>query len=84
VERVIKTLKYECLHAFVIVAERHLDHISKQFQAWYNGERCHSARQHLPPKWDKPPDPQSSVALKDIVCTSRLGGLLRSYSRKAA
>jgi len=40
VERVIKTLKYECLHAFVIVAERHLDHISKQFQAWYNGERC--------------------------------------------
>jgi hypothetical protein len=33
VERFIKTLKSECLHAFVVVAERHLDHICKQFQA---------------------------------------------------
>jgi hypothetical protein len=50
----------------------------------YNTERCHSARQFLPPTWDKPPELQSSVALIDVVCTSRLGGLLRSYSRRAA
>lgn len=36
------------------------------------GVRCHSARQLQPPTWDKPTEFQSSVAPKDVVCTSRL------------
>ena len=84
VERFIQTLKFECLDAFVVVAERHLNHIVKQFQIWFNGERCHSARDHLPPGWDKPPEPATRVDAKNIVCTTRLGGFLKSYSRRAA
>lgn len=32
----------------------------KAAMAWYNKERPHSPRGHLPPGWDKPPEPQSS------------------------
>jgi putative transposase len=84
VERAIQTLKFECLDAFVIVAERHLDHICRNFMAWYNGERCHSARDSLPPGWDKPPEPATTIDSRNIACTTRLGGLLKSYSRRAA
>lgn len=84
VERVIQTLKFEGLDGFVIVAERHLNYICKQFQLWYNGERGHSARDSLPPGWDKPPELVATVEPKNIVCTTRLGGFLKSYSRRAA
>lgn len=84
VERAIQTLKFELLDAFVIVAERHLNHLCKQFQLWYNGSRCHSARDHLPPAWDKPPELVKTVDAKNIVCTTQLGGHLKSYSRRAA
>jgi hypothetical protein len=83
-ERVIRTLKSECLNAFVIVAERHLNHVCGQFQSWYNRERGHSARDHLPPAWDKPPDPALAVDSRNIVCTTWLGGFLKSYSRRVA
>lgn len=84
IERAIQTLKFECLDGFVIVAQRHLNHICQQFQLWYNGERCHVARDSLPPGWDKPPEPAATVDLKNIVCTTRLGGFLKSYARRAA
>jgi putative transposase len=84
IERAIQTLKFECLDAFVIVAERHLNHICRNFTAWYNGARCHSARDSLPPGWNKPPELAATVDSKNIVCTTRLGGFLKSYSRRAA
>jgi putative transposase len=84
IERAIQTLKFEGLDGFVVVAERHLNHICRQFCAWYNGERSHGAREHLPPAWDNPPEPAVAVDPKNIVCTTRLGGFLKSYSRRAA
>ena len=84
VERVIQTLKFEVLDKFVVVAERHLNHITREAMTWYNHERPHSARDHLPPACEKPPEPQSTIKLSEIACTTRLGGLLRHYSRRAA
>jgi putative transposase len=49
VERFIQTLKFECLNKFVIVAEKHLDHICRIWRRHYNEERPHSSRNHLPP-----------------------------------
>ena len=84
VERVIQTLRHEILNYFVIVAPRHLNYITRNAMAWYNHERPHSARDHLPPACEKPPERQVSLKMSDVVCTTRLGGLLKSYSRRAA
>jgi len=84
VERVIQTIKHEVLNAFIVTGEQHFNHILKTAQAWYNTERSHSSRDHLPPGWDKPPDPNNTAQPSEIVCTTRLGGLLNSYSRRAA
>jgi len=80
----IQTLKFECLNKFVIVAEKHLDHICRVWSRHYNEERPHSSRDHLPPDFTAPPEEVSSLRLNDIVCTSKLGGVIHSYSRRAA
>jgi putative transposase len=84
VERFIQSFQVECLDKFVIVAERHLNHIGREYQVWFNTERAHSSRNHLPPTWESAPLPVVKLRSKDVVCTTRLGGVLRSYSRRAA
>lgn len=84
VERFIQTLKFECLNKFVIVAEKHLDYICRVWSRHYNEERPHSAREHLPPDFTAPPEEVTSIRVNDIVCTSKLSGVIHSYSRRAA
>jgi len=84
VERFIQSLKFECLDKFVIVGERHLNHVCREWQRHFNSERPHSARGHLPPAWEARPEIELPVRHADIACSSRLGGLLNSYSRRAA
>ena len=84
VERFIQTLKFECLNKFVIVAEKHLDHICRVWSRHYNEERPHSSRDLLPPDFTAPPEEVTSIRVNDIVCTTKLGGVIRSYSRRAA
>jgi len=84
VERFIQTLKFECLDKFVIVAQRHLNYICREWNAHYNMERPHEHCGNLPPKYELPPEPICSIKTRDIVCHTRLGGLLNSYSRRAA
>ncbi len=50
VERVIQTLKQEVLDHFVVVAERHLNYLIREAQAWYNKERPHSGVVPVRPK----------------------------------
>jgi putative transposase len=84
VERFIQTLKFECLNKFIIVAEKHLDHICRIWSRHYNEERPHSSRNHLPPDFTAPPKEVTSFRIDNIVCTSKLGGVIHSYSRRAA
>ncbi|MEW4530194.1 integrase core domain-containing protein [Maioricimonas sp. JC845] len=84
VERVIQTLQHEVLNHFVVVSERHLNHICSEAARWYNSERGHSARENLPPAWDSPPEPVDTIRLSDVACSTRLGGLLKHYWRRAA
>lgn len=84
VERVIQTIKHEVLDSLIVIGERHCNHILTTIQDWYNAERSHSARNHLPPGWDKPPESDNTAALSEITCTTRLGGLLNSDSRRTA
>ena len=55
-----------------------LDHICRVWSRHYNEERLHSSRDHLAP------GEATTVRLNDIVCTSKLGGVIHSYSRRAA
>jgi putative transposase len=80
VERFIQPLQVECLDKFVIVAQRHLNHVCRQFGAWYNTERPHEARGHLPPAIEAEPDEWTTIRRGDVVCNMRLGGTLKSYS----
>ena len=84
VDRVIQTLQHEALDRVVVVSERHLNVITRHLQDCYNNQRLHSARDHLPPGWDDPPAPNNTVSPHEIVCTTCLGGILKSYARRAA
>ena len=84
VERFIQTVQVECLDKFVVVDERHLNLINREFQTWYNHERPHSTRDYLPPGCASPPKKEGPIKLNDVVCEMRLGGVLKSYSRRAA
>lgn len=74
----------ECLEKFVIVAERRLNHVNREWRLHYNRERPHEARGHLSPAMETPPEGNETVRLHDVVYSSRLGGLLKHYERRAA
>ena len=78
-ERVIQSLKHECLNNFVICGHRHLDYLVQEYVDFYNHCRPHSARDRLPPIRHGPRPPEG-----EIHCESRLGGLLKHYYRQAA
>ena len=50
----------------------------------YNYERPHSSVNHLPPGDQTIPIVGNRDSKEDIVCTTRLGGLLKNHSRRAA
>jgi len=61
-----------------------LNHICSEAMRWYNTERGHSARDNVPPAWDAPPEEVQTIRRSEVVCTTRLGGLLKHYARRAA
>jgi len=82
-ERVVRTVRNECLDHFVVFGERHLRHLLSKFVAHYHSERYH---QGIGSKLIRPRPSSSndSTALGAIRCRSRLGGQLNFYHRNAA
>lgn len=83
VERVIQTVKLECLAKFIIFGKRHLDHLVSEFTAYYNNHRSHMERTNLPPRGEAP-DECETIKLSDIEVTRYVGGLVASFERRAA
>lgn len=82
VERFIQSLQHECLHRFVVLGTRHLDHLVGEYATYYNTERPHSALEFRTPSG--PPYPvQKNQSLGRVRCQARLGGVLRHYYRVA-
>ena len=83
-ERFVQTARQECLDHFVICGETHLRHLLKEFLDHYHEERPHQGLDNAPPTGK----PESLLAddrsHAQIGCRERLGGLLKSYHRKAA
>ena len=83
-EHWVQTIKTECLDHFVILGEAHLRHIVSQFVAYYREDRPHQAKVNQPLVGESSPETSDVIRYEDIVCHKRLGGLLKTYSRKAA
>lgn len=83
-ERWVQSVKQECLDHFVVFGEAHLRHILTEYLAHYNGERPHQGLGKRPLMGKEAREWNGPAQLSDIVCKQRLGGLLKSYRRKAA
>jgi putative transposase len=80
VERVIGTLRRECLDHVVVLNETHLRRLLSQYLIYY-----HRARTHLALEKDAP-EPRLVERLEQgrIVETPMVGGLHHRYTRQAA
>ena len=82
-ERVIQSLKYECLFKFILFGQRHLDHIVSEWVTYYNTRRAHMERDHMPPIRETPEE-VPKLDRDQIVVRSYVGGLVKSFERKVA
>jgi putative transposase len=80
-ERLVGTLRRECLDHVLILGERHLRSILAEYARHYNGHRPHQGLQQ------EPPQRQSSHDTTDITTRIErgrvLGGLISEYRRAA-
>jgi putative transposase len=83
VERLIGTLRRECLDHVVVLNETHLRRLLSQYLIYYH--RYHRARTHLSLDKDAP-EPRLVERLEQgrIVETPMVGGLHHRYTRQAA
>lgn len=79
-ERWVRSIKQECLNHIICFSEEHLDHLVEEYLEHYHTKRPHQGienrliipRSHPPPKHGK------------VICRTRLGGVLKSYTRTAS
>jgi hypothetical protein len=84
VERFIQSIRWECLDHFLVMGTKHLDYLCREFAEHYHAERPHQSLDNEPILPFPSLVESSGVPLSSIRCKKRLGGLLKSYSRKAA
>jgi transposase InsO family protein len=76
-ERVIGTIRRECLDHLIAVNERHLRRVLREYVAYYNAERPHRSLALSPPAGPRPLPPSS--ARDRIDAEPVLGGLHHVY-----
>ena len=79
-ERVIGSIRRECLDHVVVMGERHLLRILSKYVAYYNGTRTHLSRGKDAPE----PRTVQPPAQGRVVEVPRVGGLHHEYFRRAA
>ena len=80
-ERVVGTLRRECLDRLLIFGRPHLKAVLGVYLGHYNGHRPHRSLGQLPPEWKasgRSPDAGTRVVRRD-----RLGGLIHEYELAA-
>jgi putative transposase len=93
-ERFVQMIKQECLDHFVVFGSKHMDVLCQEFKIYYQEERPHQrlknalvisdSRTKKQSKSKAKPTETVSIPISEIHCQERFGGLLKSYSRKAA
>jgi putative transposase len=82
-ERWVQSVKQEVLDHFVVFGEMHLRLLLREYESYHNNLRPHQSLGNVPPTATASP-PASPLALEDVACDERLGGLLKHYCRRAA
>jgi transposase InsO family protein len=82
-ERVIRTLRTECLDHVLVLDERHLERVLQEYVAYYNTARPHRSLGLVPPVPGAPPPLAPPTAPERIVARPVLGGLHHVYERAA-
>ena len=85
VERFVQSIQQECLDRFVVFGSGHMDSICAEYLEHYHTERPHQGEgiDNRLLVGRKKVKPVEAIPLKEIRCSQRLGGLLKSYWRKA-
>ena len=80
VERMIGTIRRECLDRVVVPSARHLRRVLKDYFSHYQRWRCHRSweRDCLEPRPVQPPEVGEVEEVREV------GGLYRHYERLAA
>jgi len=79
-ERVIGSIRRECLDHVVVIGERHLREILSKYVDYYNGTRTHLSLAKDAPR----PRTVQSPSQGSVVKVPRVGGLHHEYLRRAA
>ena len=74
-ERLIGSIRRECVDHIIILGERHLRHVLLSYMKYYN-----EIRTHLSLEKDAPV-PRAIGTVGDILCRPVLGGLHHQYVR---
>jgi len=79
-ERVIGTIRHECLDRMLILGRRHLEAVLAQYVEHYNAHRPHRSLSQRPPAdSDATPPTVGNVDAARLRRTDRLGGLIHKY-----
>jgi len=79
-ERVIGTIRRECLDHVIVLSERHLRRVLKEYLAYYHGSRTHLGLEKDAPE----PRAVQAQDAGPVTSESVLGGLHHRYYREAA
>jgi putative transposase len=82
-ERVIRTLRQECLDHVLILNERHLQAVLQEYAEFYNTERPHRSLALQPPLLRGPARPDPAAGPGRVVAHPVLGGLHHVYRHAA-
>jgi putative transposase len=74
-----RSARQECLDHILILNERHLHHVLKEYVAFYNGSRPHQGINQQTPIPGIKPNGKGVVVRRDV-----LGGIVHDYYRFAA
>ncbi|MGD8787326.1 MAG: integrase core domain-containing protein [Phycisphaerales bacterium] len=76
-ERFVRTVKEECLNHLILSSEKQLQYVLSEYLEYYHTGRIHQGVCRII-------EPKYASNTGEIFCIERLGGLLKSYHRKAA
>ncbi len=78
-ERVIRSIRAECLDHLLILSQRHLVSVLRQYVAYYNHRRPHQGLgQALPAPLA--PVPTVPATPEQVSCRPVLGGIIHDYA----
>jgi transposase InsO family protein len=78
-ERIIGSIRRECLDHFIVINERHLRCLLRRYLAYYNATRPHQSLHNQSPH----PREMQTSADRRVVAIPEVGGLHHRYQRAA-